>query len=215
MRCVGLTDAVGEGFGREMTRPVQILENHRGHVVGYERVQPYYEGSMGLRELREKITKDPKIGSAVGLGMLVLSVAAISLELRSGGTAPKAFYSTDDGLTWFADDAEQIPPFQHEDKDAVRAYVFQCKGGKEFVSYLLRYTPAGRKVVEDRLADRKAGKTPPRSPAVAGSASPLVGVEVKRPGAKDWVPGKNLAKASAVMNSKCPDGDGQPEQVVP
>jgi hypothetical protein len=38
----------------------------------------------------------------------------------------RAFYTTDDGKTWFTDDAERLPPFDHGGKQAVRLYLFSC-----------------------------------------------------------------------------------------
>ncbi len=61
----------------------------------------------------------------------------------------QAYYSVDDGQTFFADDINLVPPFEKDGKMAVRAHVFTCDGGKTpFVAYLERYTPEAKGKIE-------------------------------------------------------------------
>jgi hypothetical protein len=160
--------------------------------------------------IREKLNDKPWLGAVVGGGALAVGALFIAVQLSSGGGggAPDAaFFSVDDGQTWFEGDASKIPPFQHEGKEAVIAHVFECNG-KRFVNHLERYTPQGRKLMEDATAATKAGK--PLPPAT-GSSSP----EIKKPGAKEWVSAGNYAKAGPILQAKCPDGKGEAMPVMP
>ena len=108
-----------------------------------------------------------------------------------------AYYTVDDGATWFKDVANRVPPFEAKGKEAVRAYLFTCDKRKtKFVGYLLRFT-----------AEEKA-----KLDATAGQPLPDVktlgeGVEVKVPqnGSGAWVSQTDPA-AAAILDVKCPDG---------
>ena len=159
--------------------------------------------------LREKMNENPSLTTGVTIAIIVVAIALIIYQFFTGGgaqtgAANKSWYSSDDGATYFSDDINLVPPFKgkKDGKEAVRAYVYQCKGGKPFVAYLERYTPEAKKRVEQMLAK----KAPPMAEE-SGS-----GVEVKKPGAgNQWV--KLLDdKAAAIRNVTCPDG-GQPESV--
>lgn len=162
--------------------------------------------------IREKLNDNPKL--AFGVGVTTLAVAALAIVSQlSGGGGPtdQAFFTTDDGQTWFADDADKLPPFGHEGKEAVRAYVFVCNG-KEFVNHLERFTPERRKFMEATIAAKTAGTAPPAIPAGSAIAA---GQEVKRPGGKNWVSTANFSKAGPVLQPKCPDGSGEALPVEP
>jgi hypothetical protein len=68
----------------------------------------------------------------------------------------KAYYTVDDGQTWFADamPPEKLPPFTLDGKEAVRAHVYQYGDrGKPFVLYLEKYTPEARNRLANFYAD--------------------------------------------------------------
>jgi hypothetical protein len=94
----------------------------------------------------------------------------------------------------------------------VRAYVYECPGGKPFVSHLERFTPEARKAMQASADSMRAGKGPVRG---AAQAAPMAGMEVKKPGDKQWVAAANFAKSGPIMVVKCPDGSGEPELVTP
>jgi hypothetical protein len=162
--------------------------------------------------IREKLNNNPKVAVSVGIAALVLGVvfAAQALTHRGGGgPSEEAFFTTDDGKTWFAESASNLPPFQHEGKEAVRAYVYECNG-KQFVNHMERLTPERRKFMEALVAAQRAGQQPPAaSPAVAE------GQQVKRPGGKEWVSINHFIKAGPVLQARCPDGKGEALPVVP
>jgi hypothetical protein len=164
--------------------------------------------------IREKLNNNPKAAIGIGAVAIALGVVFIALQLSShgGGPSDRAYFSTDDGQRWFVDDADKIPPFPHDGKEAVRAHVFHCNG-KEFVNHLERYTPERRKLMEATAEAERAGKPPPAPPPAAGRTV-MWGQEFKKPGAKEWVPAGNLARTGPLLQAKCPDG-GEAVPVVP
>ncbi len=93
--------------------------------------------------LREQINDNPAIttaatGAIIGLALLFI-IFNLMCSGSSGGTAisSQAFYTVDDGATFFVDDANKIVPFDHEGKPAYQAFVFEPDGGGEqFVGYI-------------------------------------------------------------------------------
>src|SRR5688500_7873052 len=101
------------------------------------------ELEMGIRE---KINENPAITISVTVGAIVLLTVIILLSLRSEsqsyrGTGAKAFFSVDDGASYFLDDVNKVPPFKTvEGKTAYRARVVKCGNGKQYVAYLEKYS---------------------------------------------------------------------------
>jgi len=119
--------------------------------------------------------------------VVLLFIAAIVYWLSSGSdsvaaVSSQAFYTTDNGQTWFKDDLRKVPPFDHNGKPAYRCYLYSENGGKPIVAYLERYNDEAKKVVE-RLAQ------PGSQPDPLSMQTVMKGMEVKKPGApdSDWV----------------------------
>lgn len=158
--------------------------------------------------IRQTMNENPKLAVGVTAGLILIAIIIIVWELassRSGAPTAnfnQAFYSDDDGKTYFADEVSKIPPFPHNGKQAVKAVVFKCKDGKPFVAHLERYTEEGKKRLEE---------TKQRSSRVAG----MMMMEVKKPGQANWVRVGGDSKAwSDIMRVTCPDGS-TPEPVLP
>jgi hypothetical protein len=167
--------------------------------------------------LRETFNQRPNLAGGIAAGCAaaaVVLVVAHVLDLRAapiGAAKPeRAFFTVDDGKTWFVGDATQLAPFDRDGQAAVRAYVCECDG-KRFVNHLERYTAAGKKAMAQvREAARKG---PPPGALVA--AAQHRGREVKRPGDAKWVV-SNAAAASRIVAPKRPDGAaGEPRFVFP
>ena len=163
--------------------------------------------------VRETLNQNPRITTGVFLGIVVLAIAFMLWSSGSGaggaGTSgTKAYFSIDDGKSWFADDVKKIPPFQKDGKEAVRAYIYKCPDGKEFASHLERYTPEASKKLEASYASGSRN-----TDVVALQRIQATGVEVKAPGQPNWV---NLSdqKAALIVTPRCPDG-GEPEPLQP
>lgn len=85
--------------------------------------------------LRQKINGNPAVIAAFAV-VLIGITGWFSFKSIRGSGAPyiptQAYFSSDDGKTWFADDKKKAPPFKAADgKDAVQAVVVSCKGGKD------------------------------------------------------------------------------------
>lgn len=115
----------------------------------------------------------------------------------------KAFYSTDDGKTWFVDDASHIPPFDYDGATAYQAQIFKCAHGGQFIAYLQSYSAADKEKIEKAIADGQSGTD------VRGLEL-ILGCAVKKPGESNWV--KNTPASSAlyaeITKLTCPDGTG-------
>lgn len=153
--------------------------------------------------IRETLNKNPAITTAGTAGIIVVALAFIIYQL-SGSNRPQiqteAYYTTDDGKTWFADDINKVPPFDHKGSPAVRVYLFTCDGGKtEFVSYLQKYTDEAKKRLEEI---QKAG--PEQNPGMQEEIY-MTGVLVKKPGQTGWMRQMDPAAQETVIIN-CPDG---------
>jgi len=93
---------------------------------------------VGIRETLEKKKSLTVVAMVV---VIIGSIIAIIVQARGlGPVGPgDAFYTVDDGKTFFVGDAKNLPPFDQGGKQAVTAHVFEC-GGKRVVGYVSRYT---------------------------------------------------------------------------
>jgi hypothetical protein len=157
--------------------------------------------------IREKMNQNPGVTTGVTIAIIVVALIFIVWQLwpnRGPKIPTKAFYTVDDGATYFADDIKKIPPFDHEGKQAVRAYVFKC-GGKEFVAYLERYTPQAKAKLEK--AREEAAKNPDAMPPDMMMPDMMQqGIQVKKPGTGQWVSEADFQRSQDIMQVKCPDG---------
>lgn len=107
----------------------------------------------------------------------------------------RVYFSDDEGKSYFADDMDKTFPFDHDGKQAYRAYVYRCdESGKPFVGLV------GRQVQPKNPSSKN--KSDPRSAPI----------EVKKPGESKWVPFGG-AEGQKLMKSLCPDGF--PDAVMP
>ena len=185
---------------------------------------------MGIRDVMER-NKNATMGVAIalvvlGVGTIIWQVLANNRDTRNN--VPSFYFSADDGQTWFSDSANNIPPFTHDGKEAVKAWVYQC-GGKKFVGYLERYNPEAHKVLTGGTAAPATpapaapgkGQSPEAAARARVSLSPAAvmnasvnGKEYKRPGEKEWTRITERRKIAEMMFVKCPDG-GSATAVMP
>jgi hypothetical protein len=166
--------------------------------------------------IREKLNQNPRIAAGATAGVIVIALGFILYEsFGGGGPSPptKAYFTTDDGATYFKDDINKLPPFDVDGKPAVRAMVFKCPEGEPFVAYLERYTPEAKAKLEDLRVNG-----PPKTPDPGMMDVTMGGMEVKKP--KDekakWIKQMDYQKAAEIMQPKCPDGTNQNiEPVLP
>jgi hypothetical protein len=163
--------------------------------------------------VRETLNKQPAITTGATIGIILLALIFIIYQVSGSGRVhmpTKAYYSVDEGATYFSDDINLVPPFDYDGKTAVRANVFKCGGGAPFVGYLQRYNLAAKKVLDDSRTSNAADIS-------KVDQAMMTGLEVKAPltGDKGWV---NTTRSAAVKITavQCPDGStSTPEPVLP
>ena len=153
--------------------------------------------------VREKLRDYPQAAALVATVLVIGGGWFLYLQVANSvpviGPPRKLFVTVDEGKTFFPAPAEQLPPFQHEGKTALRAYIFTCSG-KSFVGYLERYSERAKVLMlESWKEQRETGRPPSMNPEM------LNGIEVKRPGDTTWIRHSDLARASEIMNVRCPD----------
>jgi hypothetical protein len=163
-------------------------------------------------QLRETVnSKQTLVVTIVGLLIVIAAIITIR-QLGTRNVVPisnELFFTTDDGKTWFKAPDDSIPPFDHNGKPAVQAFVWTCDGGKSgFVSHLQRYTPEGRKRM---LAEKQRG--PQGALAPGGMGLGVSDTEVKRPGEPEtaWIRCSDLRAGAILQPPRCPDNKTSPE----
>jgi len=142
---------------------------------------------------REIINQRPVMSGVVAVVATVIALGAIFFT-RSSDDAYKpaqAYFTVDDGRTYFADDVTRLPPFDRNGQEAVQCYLFRC-GETRFVGYLMKLPPPVKQEMEAYAA---AGREYP-------GLNPMA--MVKKPGDKEWV-SAGSAVGSTLMQVRCPN----------
>ncbi|HEY8665465.1 MAG TPA: hypothetical protein VIL86_02310 [Tepidisphaeraceae bacterium] len=169
--------------------------------------------------IREKLNENPAITTGATAGIIIIALIFIiwSVKGPSVPNAPtKAYYTIDDGASYFADDIQKIAPFDHDGKQAVRCYVWKCKGGKPFISHLEKYTDEAKKQIEEAMKQMPQGpngKSPAGPMPMMMIESTMTGKLVKKPGKGEWL-NQVAPEAQEVTKLQCPDG-GSMETIEP
>jgi hypothetical protein len=153
-----------------------------------------------IMRVRDAMNERPALGIGVGAGVILIAIFFMFVRMHGGGAGtellPKsAWYTDDDGQSFFVDSADKVSPFDHKGKVAVRACYYTCDGGKtKFLSHLERFTAEGKKAAEETLA--KGYKLIFRN-----------GVQVKKPGApeSEWADLQS-PQGQKIGRPTCPDG---------
>jgi hypothetical protein len=150
---------------------------------------------MGVREWLDK-NRRTMVGIVaalviIAIGSVVYQVLANRPKFPSG--SPDAYFTVDDGKSYFPESSDNIPPFDYKGQPAVRACVYEC-GGKRFVGYMERYTPEARKTLLEKKQSTPQLET--------------YGREVKRPGSTSWIKASDTASGK-IIDVRCPDGSGK------
>lgn len=152
--------------------------------------------------IRETLNRNPAITTGGTVLIIILALGAILWQTIGGRPhiSDKAYYSSDDGQTYFSDKLTQIPPFDHGGQPAVRAYVFSC-GGNKFVAYLEKYNEKSKAALDKSAA---ANNGVPAADALENAQAD--GLVVKKPGGSKWVLESDDVKSRPIMEVKCPNG---------
>jgi hypothetical protein len=148
--------------------------------------------------IRQQINSRPLLGY-VGSSVLVTFAVTLALCSRANSRprivlSDKAYFSADDGKTWFADSVTKPTPFRLQDGgEAVLAHVFSFNDRDLFIGYLER-------------DDGGAGQAKATSNASASFAPGSLGSRVvKRPRDKAWVQ-MTSSQGIKIMNVRSADG---------
>jgi hypothetical protein len=157
---------------------------------------------VGFREI---VNENRSVTVGAMIGVIVLAIAWILYYCFGGAaTTGQLYYTVDDGLTYFADDADRLSPYDHKGKQAVRCFVYKCgENGTPFVAYLERYTADGLKLRQQQMKDKNIDPTEPETGASL--------LEVKAPASRKNAPTRDWVKdtdprARAIETVACPDG---------
>jgi hypothetical protein len=166
------------------------------------------ELAMGIREA---LNRRPKVAVIIGVVLCAVAIPMMIWANSSGvpGRASESYYSDDDGKTFFPDDIDKLYPFERNGKQAYRAYVYECKDGKQFVSYLARYTAAAKAKIPELEKNTK-------DPEALGQANQLrsTAIEVKKPGSDQWFSQLSAQGSEIAAHPTCADGSTA-QQVMP
>jgi len=92
--------------------------------------------------IREGLNKKKGLSVGLATAFVLIAVLALVQQFRPVKRAnlAQAYYTDDDGKTWFADSAFLIAPFDHNGKTAVIAEVYTYdNGSKQFCAYVAKY----------------------------------------------------------------------------
>ncbi|MGD0464773.1 MAG: hypothetical protein ABSB74_19995 [Tepidisphaeraceae bacterium] len=158
--------------------------------------------------LREKLN-DKKVGMGVAVALLLVACTIFTYYFLSHSgvhvNVSSAYYSDDDGQSYFTDSIYKFAPFDHDGKTAVQAVLAES-GGHDFVGYLMRYIPEAQKRLQKKYDDAvKNGLSAQEKASVLDFMSTVSGqMEVKLPGSgHPWLPASQVG----TLNVKSPSGD--------
>jgi hypothetical protein len=166
-------------------------------MFGRDQPSALQELSVGIRET---LNQNPAITTVATIIIILATLGLIVYQTWDFGGpsyAPptQAWFTVDDGKTWFADDISKLPPWDYQGRPAHRVFVYTCDDRTTtFAAYLMRYTPeAKQKLTQGNTSD------PMMQQLLNGP-----GVEVKPPltGEKGWLKRSDPA-AAALLQPLC------------
>jgi len=161
-------------------------------------------------EIRKTLEGKPVAGIGAAVAMVLIAGAIIAKQYwpEKKANLTLAYFTDDDGKTWYADNAYSVPPTNHSGKTAVFAEVYSYDGGsKQFCAYLEKYNPDAKKRLEASIAEAEKNGRPPGSAALFQDHWFMQSaIMVKSPGAGDdkWITGTDPA-ATQIMSIHSPD----------
>lgn len=167
-----------------------------------------------LHDIREKKT----LRLVVAIVFLVAAGAVLAYTYWPARRASlaQAFFSDDDGQTWFAADTTNVAPFDHNGKTAVMAEIFTYNNGsKKFCGYLEKYTPEAKAKLQAAFSQAKANGQPAGSIGLFHNPSFMQSaVLLKKPGAGNpWITYSD-PRANEIINVHSPDGSAVDQYFV-
>jgi len=150
--------------------------------------------------IRQWISEHARLATGLFAALVLIAVGSIVAQVVANrhkfpNSSPDAFFSVDDGKTFFVASTDNVPPFDYKGQQAVHAYVFECDG-KRFVGYLERYSPDAHKAILDGKRSREIE---------------MFGRELKKPGTGSWIKSGNINLEAPITDVRGPGG----REVVP
>jgi hypothetical protein len=136
-------------------------------------------------EIRAKLKEHSKV--VVAISLVVVAVAFVichSTRRLTDGVVPPtpvvmAFYTTDDGRTFFSDVSDKPTPFDHDGRQAVKAYIYTTDGRTRWVQCLEKQDGTGGLLVKRPRDTQWVSSTDPaaaqiREPKPKNGVAPLL-----------------------------------------
>lgn len=160
--------------------------------------------------IREALNKHPAIAAASLVLALAVGVTYAISQLRAGPNT-RAFYTDDDGQTFFSDAGNKLVPYQRAGKEVDLAEVFRTKAKGPYVIYMQRLDRRALALVHKIYPNAQPGDV---LPDFHIGGMPLQ-MEIKKPGDTKWHDIEMDGRAMAAYISLNSD-DGSPlEEVDP
>jgi hypothetical protein len=152
-------------------------------------------------DIRNALSKYSAISIVAAGAVICIAGWTILRQAQGVGASSgiKAYFSADDGQTWFTDDVTRPFPFDHDGAPAYRAMVFRC-GDTTFCGYL--------QALPEKTRDALEALPPNWEARYAAMQSDSDQIMVKKPGEKSWVHQGNT-RYEQIIKPTCPDGSGQ------
>ena len=156
--------------------------------------------------IRETMNKNPALAYGIAGAFVVVALGIVVYHFKppKAVNMDKAYFTEDDGATTFVDSNDNIPPFDHNGKTAVKLIMYSYHNGKmRYIGYLQRWTDD----VAAKMKDPAKAKDVTTGDIKGGS-------EVKLPNSPaPWV-NANSSDARLIFGKKSPDGTPK-DSVIP
>lgn len=163
--------------------------------------------------IRKKLNNQPIVSSSIAVIVLVAAVYVIYSAVAGGEKrfhGETAYYTADDGQSYFKDNAFRPVPYTDNGKEVVRAFVYKCPSKGEFVAFLQRYTPEGVKAINEVQSAKKEGREPSANAMAIAAQADRLASEYKKPGAGNpWKRGDSGGVVAGNIMELCDNKPGE------
>lgn len=169
--------------------------------------------------LREKMNQNPGIVTGAAVAAIVVCLVFIAYQFIGPSVelppppSDKAYFTIDEGKTFYEDADDKVPPYTKDGKQAYKAAVFRCGEGTPKAYWIERYPTSVHAELKKIHDAYKAAKSEPqklmnarmdRDDAVQRIA--VKSLEARLVNSTTWVR-RYDPKVSQQFYPKCPDGN--------